>query len=334
MSRKRKSRQSSVASRDKQHSDAANPQGPQQVATVVDTTTSTKWLAVGTATVAATLVWAYWPTLVEVVHKWETQPDYSHGFLVLPIALFFLWSRRAALPWADLGPSHWGLLLLLAAVSLRIVAGRYYMLPLDAWTLPLMLGGALWMLFGTRFMMWSWSAIVFLWFMFPIPYSAERWLSIPLQKIATQFSTAILVMLGQPAIAEGNIIQLGDHTLFVEEACSGMRILIGIFALAFAFVLFSNWSWWQKLMVLVAALPIAIFANVLRIVATGLLYQLVSDDAGQKFSHDFAGYVIIPIAALFLWLFLIYLDRLFPLVEEIRQPVALYGAATATSENS
>ena len=96
-----------------------------------------------------------------------------------------------------------------------------------------------------------------------------------------------------------------------------MRIFVGIFALAFAYVLFSRWSWWQKAMVLVAAVPVAIAANVARIVVTGLLYQLVSSKAAHTFSHDIAGLVMIPFAALLFWWFLIYLGKLFPEVEEV-----------------
>src|SRR6185295_4454122 len=101
-------------------------------------------------------------------------------------------------------------------------------------------------------------------FMVPIPYSAERWLSVPLQSVATKLSAATLVFLGQPAISEGNTILLGDDRLFVAEACSGMRIFVGVFALAFAFVLFSHWKVWLKVFVLLAALPIAIVTNVIR----------------------------------------------------------------------
>lgn len=153
--------------------------------------------------------------------------------------------------------------------------------------------------------------------MVPIPFRAESWFSVPLQGIATKLSTAVLVSLGQPAIAEGHTILLSEHTLFVEEACSGLRIFVGIFALAFAFVLFSRWSWWQKGIVLVAALPVAIIANSIRIVATGLLYQWVSSEAAHGFSHDVAGFVMIPLAAALLWLLLVYLDKLFPVVEDI-----------------
>jgi len=284
-----------------------------------DTRPSLVWIGLSTLALIGSIGWAYWPTLTEMVHKWESQPDYSHGYLVLPIALFFLWSRRSSLPADKLGPSLWGASLLLVAGLLRVMAGKYYLLPLDGWTLPLTVAGVTWLLFGRALLWWSLPSIVFLWFMMPIPYSAERWLSVPLQSLATKISTASLVFLGQPAISEGNAILLGEHTLFVEEACSGMRIFVGIFALAFAFVLFSRWSWWQKGLVLLAAMPVAIVANVVRVVATGLLYQFVSGEAGQRFSHDIAGFAMIPLAAFILWMFLIYLDKLFPQVEEVHQ---------------
>jgi exosortase len=168
--------------------------------------------------------------------------------------------------------------------------------------------------------------------MVPIPYSAESWLSLPLQSIATTLSAAVLVFLGQPAIAEGNTILLGDQTLFVAEACSGMRIFMGVVALAFAVVLFSGWDWRLKGIALLATVPIAIVTNVVRIVVTGLLYGWVSNDAGQRFGHDLAGFVMIVLAASLLWLLLMYLEKLFPQVEEIDEPARLYRAATVPRE--
>jgi exosortase len=261
--------------------------------------------------------WAYWPTLAEIVGQWRDQPDYSHGFLVAPLALFFLWSKRATFPLSEVRPSLYGLGLLLIACALRYVAAALFLGPLDGWTIPVWIAGAVWLLTGWRVLLWSLPSIVFLWFMVPIPFTAESWLSVPLQAVATKLSTACLLMLGQPAIAEGNTIWLGDHQMFVEEACSGLRIFVGIFALAFAFALFSSWSWWQKALALAAALPIAIVANVARVVTTGLLYQLASSKAARHFSHDLAGLVMIPFAALLFWLFLVYLERLFPKAEVI-----------------
>jgi exosortase len=286
------------------------------------------WLCVAGLAMLASIIWSYWPTLQEMVHKWQTQPDYSHGFLVMPISIFFLWHRRFSLPFSEIRPCWWGALLLATAVAARAAAGLYYLVPLDGWTLPLSIAGAVLLLFGRAILWWSLPSIVFLWFMIPIPFSAERWLSVPLQSVASKLSTAALVFLGQPAIAEGNVILLGDKSLLVEEACSGMRIFVGIFALAFVFVLFSRWRWWLKALMLVVALPIAIVTNVMRIVMTGLLYQWVSSEAGQRFSHDIAGFVMIPLAAGMFWLVSVYVDRLFVQFEEADQPSRLYlGAA-------
>jgi exosortase len=273
------------------------------------------WLLSASLALLITFVWAYWPTLVEMIGQWVNQPDYSHGFIVLPIAIFFLWSTRSRIPATVFRPSIYGLALLVLACALRVVAGALFLGPLDGWTIPIWVAGAVWLLFGWRMLAWSLPAIVFLWFMVPIPFQAESILSVPLQSIASKLSTACLLMLGQPALAEGNTIWIGEHQMFIEEACSGLRIFVGIFALAFAFALFSRWSWWQKGLVLVAALPIAIVANVTRIVTTGLLYALVSSEAGMHFMHDFSGIIMIPFAAVLFWLFLIYLDRLFPEVE-------------------
>jgi exosortase len=292
----------------------------------------TLWLWLSGLAMLVAIIWSYWPTILGMVDKWVNQPDYSHGFFVLPIAIFFLWSRRGNIDLRELRPCGWGAILLLFAAASRVLAGLYYLVPLDGWTLPLTIAGAVWLLFGTAALKWSLPSIAFLWFMVPIPYSAERWLSVPLQAIATKLSTAVLVVLGQPAISEGNVILLGDHPLFIEEACSGMRIFVGIFALAFVFILFSNWSWWHKGLVLLLVLPVAIVTNVIRIVATGLLYQWVSSAAGQKFSHDIAGFVMIPLAAMMFWLVLGYLDKLFVQVEDIDQPSALLSPRFASSQ--
>ena len=139
--------------------------------------------------------------------------------------------------------------------------------------------------------------MVFLVFMVPAPYRVERWLSLPLQTVATNTSVWILQVLHQPAFAEGNTILLGDYHLEVAEACCGLRIFIGIVALGFAFVVLVRSTWWLRTLILLSVLPVAIASNVTRIVVTALLYQFVSGEAAQKFTHDIAGWLTIPLAA-------------------------------------
>jgi exosortase len=267
----------------------------------------------------AAFLWSYWPTLREIVATWEREPDYSHGFLVAPIALFFVWVRRDSFPKHAVRPSWTGLLLLsLAVVPLRMVAGFYYFEALDGWTIPLWVAGAVWLTLGWQALRWCLPSVIFLFFMIPLPYGAEHLLSLPLQTIATKISTVALTLFGQPAIAEGHTIWIRDNVLEVAEACSGLRILVGIVALAFAFVLFSRWAWWQKVLAVVAAIPIAIAANAIRVVGTGILMANFPGEAAQKLFHDLAGWLMIPLAAALFWLFLVYLERLFPLVHEVR----------------
>jgi exosortase/archaeosortase family protein len=90
---------------------------------------------------------------------------------------------------------------------------------------------------------------------------------------------------------------------------------VGIFALAFAYVLFARKTWWENLLLLASAIPIALVANSTRIVTTALLQRYVSGEASKQFTHDFSGWVMIPFAAALFWLFLVYVSRLFREVE-------------------
>jgi len=156
-----------------------------------------------------------------------------------------------------------------------------------------------------------WGALIYLFFMIPLPYGAETALSMPLQRIATKLSCWSLHVLGQPALENGNVILLGDHQLEVAQACSGLRIFVGIVALAFAYVIVVRRPLWEKGLLVLSLFPIALAANATRIVATGLLYQYSTSEAAQRFSHDIAGWVMIPLAAAMFGAVLWYLDQLF-----------------------
>ena len=270
-----------------------------------------------------TFLWSYWPTVLQLIQTWESTPDYSHGYLVLPLALYFLWARRDGFPGVAVprGRSGWatvalGLGLIAASFALRYLAARYRLGSVDAWSMIFWLAGVVWIFGGWRLLWWSAPSLAFLWFMVPLPWRAERMFSVPLQGIATTISTWTLQSLGQPAFSQGHVILLGEHQLEVVEACSGLRILVATVALAFAYCVLIRKSWWKRIAIILSTIPVALIANATRIVATGLLYQVVSFEAGQKFSHDVAGWIMIPLAALLFAGFLWYLERLFPEVEE------------------
>jgi exosortase len=274
------------------------------------------WIGVACA-FAVVLSWAYWPTFKSVVTAWLSNPDYTHGFFVIPISLWLLWLRREHAPLATMRIDWRGLSLLLIAGAIRVVAGRFYVLQLDAWSIPLWVAGVVWLLFGWPLLRWALPAIAFLWFATPLPGTIEIFLSTPLQRLAAGLSAWALRLIGQPALVQGTTILLDDMPLDVERACSGLRMFYGIFALAVACVALSRPERWKAVLVLFAAGPVAIIANVFRIVITALLMKFASNETAQKFSHDLAGIVMIPLAVTLFLLFLVALGRV---VNRMRDP--------------
>ena len=289
------------------------------------------WRVLAAASVLATGVFAYWPTLCELVATWAREPDYSHGFLILPLALYFLYSRRASFPGTTdpnqgAGDLILGLGLFIASLAMRYLSARYFLGFLDAWSMLPWTAGVVTMLFGRRAGWWSLPAIGFLWFMVPLPFSLEGTLSYPLQKIATKASCFALQTLGLPAFAEGNVIVVGDSRLEVAQACSGLRLFMGVLALSYAYAVLVKRSWWERMVVLAAAVPIALVANAARIVLTGVLFQLFTAKDARLLAHDAAGWAMIPLAAALFWVLLWYIDRLLP-EEEVLDMAALIREA-------
>jgi exosortase len=273
-------------------------------------------------TVLVAGAWVYWPTLMELVTAWEREPDYSHGYLVTPIAILFLWMRRGSFPGLGASSLAVGLSLLAVALLIRACDALFFLRFLDGYSLLPWLAAVVALLLGTRMLVWALPSIGFLFFMIPIPFSAETALSHPLQRIATKLSCTALQLLGQPAFAEGNTIQLGSHQLEIAQACSGLRLFVSVVALAYCYVVLVRRSWWEKLLLVAAVAPIAILTNSLRIVATGLLYEYSTSEIGRRFAHDFAGWAMIPVAAALFAAVLWYLARLFE-EEEVVEMAAL-----------
>jgi len=251
------------------------------------------WLG---ALLAALFGWAYWPTLQEIVSHWNSSPDYSHGYLVIPLAAWFLWARRVTCPVSSIAPSWGGLILLGLAAAARIISARMYLPEVDGWSIPLWLGGAVWLCGGWSLLRWAAPSLAFLWFMVPLPATVETLLSRPLQLTATRLSTWTLECLGQPALAEGTTILLNENVLEVERACSGLRMFYGIFALSVAYIMVVRAPRRTALVMLASVAPIALIANMARIVVTGLLFQWTTGDIARRFSHDFAGLLMIVLA--------------------------------------
>jgi exosortase len=159
---------------------------------------------------------------------------------------------------------------------------------------------------------WAGPALGFLVFMFPLPTRIEHTVLIRLQTLAAMCSTFVLQTLGVPAYRSGNVINISGMDLFIADACSGLRMLTIFCALAVAMVFLIERPWWDKFIILLSAVPIALVVNIVRITVTGLLYMWVGPDNKfvQHLAHDWAGYFMMPLALGLLWLELQILERL------------------------
>jgi exosortase len=276
------------------------------------TASQARMLWLGAGLLAAVIAWAYWSTLADIVSAWDRIPDYSHGYLVVPLATYFAWHHRKSAP-AWMASFYWpGLVLVALSIGLRVVGALFYIDALDGWSLPLLLAGVVWLVCGGAMLNFCLPSILFLYFAIPLPFRAETMLSVPLQKISTRLSTWVLQSLGQPVIAEGNVILLNESSFEVAQACSGLWILVAVSALAFAYLVLVPRPWWQRLILIAFIVPIALVANSTRVVLTVLLHQYGNEAISHQFSHDFAGWVMIPYAAMLFGALLIYLSWLFP----------------------
>jgi exosortase len=274
------------------------------------------------AVLSAVFLWANWEWLGELIATWNREPDYSHGYLVGPVAALILWTRRDRFPTDGKSPGWGGFALLAVSLVLGFAGRQYFLNPLVYWAMIVWIGGVAWVLGGRRVFLWALPAIAFLIFMVPLPFRMESWLSGPLQRIATILSCWSLQVLGQPAFAEGNTIFLGMTQIEVEQACSGLRMLVMITALASACAILVCRNWPERLFLLLCIVPVSLFSNGVRIVATGLAYQYLSTEASKAIMHDIAGWIVVPVAAGTLALALLYWRRLFVQYEQAVLPVS------------
>lgn len=267
------------------------------------------WVAF--AALAAAIVWSYWPVFLDMAYKWSHDPQYSHAYLVPLFSAFLIWQHRKTLAFAEASPCWWGLALLVAGVGIRLVGARYFVDWLEAISLLPILAGAVLLLGGMKSLRSSWVAIAFLGFMIPLPHILETGLSQPLQKVATQGATFALQTLGRPAFNEGNVIIINEARVGVIDACNGLGMFLLFFALATAVAIMIDRPLWEKVTVVLSAAPIAVGVNIVRVMANALAHELFESPKVDAFFHDFAGWLMMPLALLALWLELKLLAKVF-----------------------
>ncbi|HEX9596980.1 MAG TPA: exosortase A, partial [Anaerolineales bacterium] len=243
----------------------------------------------------------YFNILGRLVNQWANDDNYSHGFFVPVFAAFVIWSRREKLREIPLQPSWLGLPVVLGSLLMLTVGILGAELFLSRSSLVFLLAGIIlyqigWGFFRALFFPW---ACLFL--MIPIPAIIFNQIAFPLQLLASQSASNMLELLGVPSLREGNVIRLPYMTLEVVEACSGIRSLVSLGTLAIIYGYFLESRVWRRVVLAVAAVPIAVAANALRVMGTGLLGHYWDPDKALGFFHTFSGWVIFVLSVVLLF---------------------------------
>jgi exosortase len=236
------------------------------------------------------------PILYYMVLHWRAVGDYSHGFLIGPLALYFAVERRAQLRRAPVEPSWWGLVpLALGALALAVGRLGVELMSMRVGFVLTLIGLVLLLLGRPIFRVLAFP-LLFLFLMVPLPQSLVNVITLPLQLVATDFAVDFLYLLGIPALREGNIIHLAGHDLMVAQACSGLRSVMALGTLGVVFAYFFRKSWVERVVLVLSTLPIAILVNAFRVALSGVLTHRWGPQAAEGVIHMTEGFFTFGVA--------------------------------------
>lgn len=252
--------------------------------------------------VAALLIYLYGDIVYRLAYQWATDPNFSHGFFVPAFSAFVVWRNRKHLAAIKSRPSWTGLLVMAGGLVLLIFGVLAAVLFLSRVSLIFLIAGIVIYFEGWNFfraVLFPWA---FLFLMIPPPTLIMNLVTIPLQFMASGLATGFLRFVGVPVLQNGNVIQLPNMALEVVEACSGIRSLISLGTLAIIYGYLLENSMAIRIILIALAAPIAVLANGLRIMGTGLTGMYWDPSKAQGFFHEFSGWVIfiLSLVALFI----------------------------------
>jgi exosortase len=285
---------------------------------------SPAWVyAVQIAALGALLILAYWPVLHRTIHKWQDDGNWSHGWLVPLFSLYFLYQNRGELSRARARTNWLGLAFLAFALLILLYFlfntpmgyPRAFSFVLAIEAIALFLGG--WQVFRI-----VWFPIAFLLFAIPLPDELYFQLTMPLRQLASTAAAWLLsVFVSDLYVAVSGVVidyiyQGTKGQLNVEEACSGMRLMMAFVTLGVAMAYLGDRPLWQRAVMVLACVPIAVLCNVIRVTTTGFLHVYGRRDLADGSAHELLGLAMLPIA-LGLFVLLGYiLDHLFVEVDD------------------
>ncbi len=252
----------------------------------------------GYVLIAAVFV-LYAPILAKLVYQWWNDADYSHGLLVPFVSLYLIWRKRAELAEIPSRPSFAGLFVVLGSLGVMFLGSLGAELSLARVSIVGVICGLIVYFRGWATLKALTFPIAFLLFCIPLPHLLYNEIVFPLQFIASGFATRVLEILNIfPIMREGNVLVMPGLRLEVVEACSGIRSLISLLALAAGYGYLAEKSNVVRWLMFLAMVPLAIISNGTRVMITALMAHYIGPQAAEGFMHEFSGWVIFVVATI------------------------------------
>ncbi len=234
----------------------------------------------------------YAHALSTLISDWSNDPNFSHGFFIIPMALYMVWTKKEKLADMKPTPSNQGLFIIFIGVMIHLAGHTGAELFLMRFSMIVTLAGILVFLLGWAFFRVLIIPLIFLILMIPIPAIIWNKLAFPLQLMAARLSATLIQFIQIPVFRQGNILQLANTSLEVVDACSGLRSLTSLIALTGLFAYIAPLTGFKKWVLFFSAIPIAVAVNVFRLTFTAAMAFWISPDMAHGFLHDLSGMFI------------------------------------------
>lgn len=254
----------------------------------------------------------YREILTKLVRDWGASDNYSHGFLIVPLALYFVWERRTLLSVLEPRPSLVGVVVVIGSLAVCTVGTLGAELFLMRISIVGVIAGSILFACGWAVLRVLAYPVLFLLLMIPLPAIVFNQIAFPLQLFASQVGETILSVLGIPVLREGNLIVLASTTLEVAEACSGIRSLMSLLTLALVYGYFIDHRTNVRSVIALSTVPIAIVSNAARVAGTGVVAHYTGPEAADGFFHTFSGWLVFMVGLILLVCVQGVLTRFFP----------------------
>jgi exosortase len=241
-------------------------------------------------------LWSYWPGLVELWELWRQSDEYSSGLLVPFLAVYVLWSRRHDIALYPVRPSIWGFFAFVGAQVVRLLGLFLMYSSAERLSVVLSIAALILLLFGWKFFRKISPILLFLCLMLPLPNVVQYYVGLNLQRWATSSAVFCLEVIGYAVTQDGHTIEMGNVSVAVLEACNGLRMITAFFVISGLVVLLVERAWWEKLVILISSLPIALLCNTIRLTVTAVFFTILKGEYWEQIFHDFGGYAMMPLA--------------------------------------